>query len=39
MRRVAPLMVRMLPLYQMAPSALLEGMALAEEALPNAKIA
>ena len=34
MRRVAPLMVRALPLHQMVPRASLEGPALVDEALP-----
>ena len=34
MRRVAPLMVRALPLHQMVPRASLEGTALVDEALP-----
>ena len=39
MRRVAPLMARMLPLYQMVPEASFEGMALVDEALPYSKVA
>ena len=37
MRRVAPLMSRVLPLYLMAPGASLDGMALTNEALPPPK--
>jgi hypothetical protein len=37
--RVAPLMARTLPMYQMAPGTSLEGTMLAKGALPNAKIA
>ena len=36
-RRVVPLMSRALPLYLMAPGALLEGTALVDEALPPLK--
>ena len=38
-RRVAPLMMRALPLYAMAPEASFDGTALAEGTLPNSKIA
>ena len=38
-RRVAPLMMRALPLYAMAPEASFEGTALAEGTLPNSEIA
>jgi hypothetical protein len=37
-RRVAPLMARTLPLYQMTPGAPLEGVVLAEGPLTNFKI-
>ena len=37
-RRVAPLMMRALPLYAMAPEASFDGTALAEGALPNSEI-
>ena len=37
-RRVAPLMMRALPLYTMAPEASFDGTALAEGTLPNSKI-
>ena len=38
-RRVASLMARVLPLYQMVPEASFEGMALVDEALPYSKVA
>ena len=38
-RRVAPLMARMPPLYQMVPGASFEGTALADEALPPSEVA
>ena len=38
-RRVAPLMARALPLYQMVPGVSFEGMALADEALPPSEVA
>ena len=38
-RRVAPLMMRVLPLYVMAPEATFDGMVLAEGALPHSKVA
>ena len=38
-RRVAPLMARMLPLHQMVPGASFEGMVLVDEALPPSKVA
>ena len=38
-RRVAPLMARMLPLYQMVPEASFEGMVLVDEALPYSEVA
>ena len=38
-RRVAPLMARALPLYQMVPEASFEGTVLVEEALPYSKVA
>ena len=38
-RRVAPLMARALPLYQMVPEASFEGTALADEALPPSEVA
>ena len=37
-RRVAPLLMRVLPLYVMAPEASFDGTALAEGALPNFEI-
>ena len=37
-RRVAPLMMRALPLYAMAPEALFDGTVLAKGALPNSEI-
>jgi hypothetical protein len=37
-RRVAPLMVRALPLYQMTPEALLKGTVLSREPLCNSEI-
>ena len=39
MRRVAPLMVRALPLHQMVPGASLEGTVLVNEALPPSEVA
>ena len=39
MRRVAPLMMRVLPLYAMAPEASFDGMVLAERALPHSEVA
>ena len=39
MRRVAPLMMRVLPLYAMAPEASFDRTALAEGTLPNSEIA
>ena len=38
-RRVAPLVARALPLYQMVPEASFEGTALANEALPPFEVA
>ena len=38
-RRVAPLMARALPLYQMVPEASFEGTVLVDEALPYSKVA
>ena len=38
-RRVAPLMARALPLYQMVPEASFEGTTLADEALPPSEVA
>ena len=38
-RRVAPLMVRVLPLYQMVPGASFEGMVLSNKVLPPSKVA
>ena len=37
-RRVAPLMMRALPLYAMAPEASFDGMVLAEGTFPNSEI-
>ena len=37
-RRVAPLMARALPLYQMVPRASFEGTVLADEAFPPSKV-
>ena len=37
-RRVAPLMARALPLHQMVPRALFEGMVLVDEALPPSEV-
>ena len=39
MRRVAPLMARVLPLHQMAPRASFEGTVLVDEALPPSEVA
>ena len=39
MRRVAPLMACMLPLYQMVPEASFEGTVLADKALPPSEVA
>ena len=39
MRRVAPLMARALPLYQMVPEASFEGTVLVDEALPYSEVA
>ena len=38
-RRVAPLMVRALPLYQMVPEASFKGTVLVDEALPYSEVA
>ena len=38
-RRVAPLMMRVLPLYMMVPGASFDGMTLAEGALPHSEVA
>ena len=38
-RRVVPLMARMLPLHQMAPGASFEGTVLVDEALPPSEVA
>ena len=38
-RRVAPLMARVLPLYQMVPEASFEGTVLADEAHPPSEVA
>ena len=38
-RRVAPLMARALPLYQMVPGASFEGTVLVDEALPPSNVA
>ena len=38
-RRVAPLMARALPLYQMVPEASFEGTVLVDEALPYSEVA
>ena len=38
-RRVAPLMARVLPLYQMVPEASFEGTTLANDALPPSEVA
>ena len=38
-RRVAPLMARVLPLYQMVPEASFEGTSLADEVLPPSEVA
>ena len=37
-RRVAPLMVDVLPLHQMVPRALFEGTTLVDEALPPSEV-
>ena len=38
-RRVAPLMARALPLYQMVPEVSFEGTVLVDEALPHSEVA